>query len=184
MNSDASAAFAVDTEFPNDRVAGSGHAFAPVPVPALVPVATTDRRLEYCLALARDNMSPYLVRRGQEFDDTRWRNLAPRASFYLIVDASISPSTTLGFLSVRDEPDSPTALHVGDIQLERQHRNRGIGWATLMLVENLARNRQLNELTLNVFRDNPAQRLYERFGFRRIDMQFDKYKMRKSLSRQ
>lgn len=184
MNSAASAAFAVDTEFPEDQLTGTSRAFARMPVPALIPVATTDRRLEYCLALARDNMSPYLLRRGQDFDDTRWRNLAPRASFYLVVDALTSPPVTLGFLSVRNEPDCPSALHIGDIQLESQHRNRGIGWATLLLVEELARSRQLNELTLNVFRDNPAQRLYERFGFRRIDMQFDKYKMRKSLPRQ
>ena len=183
MNSDASAVFAVDTEFPIEETAGTNRVSTWVPVPALVPVATTDRRLEYCLALARDNMSPYLMRRGQEFDDTRWRNLAPRASFYLIVDTLASPEVTLGFLSVRSEPDCPTALHVGDIQLESQHRNRGVGWATLRLVEDLAKSRQLTELTLNVFRDNPALRLYERFGFRLIDTQFDKFKMRKSLLR-
>ena len=40
----------------------------------------------------------------------------------------------------------------------------------------MALSRGLNELTLNVFRDNPALRLYERFGFRCIDTQFDKRK--------
>lgn len=147
----------------------------------LTPIATTDRSIEYCLGLARDNMQPYLARRGQEFDETRWRNIAPKASFFLLSDMNLAGHQIIGFLSVRDEPDSPNALHIGDVQLEQQYRNRGAGWATLALVERMARSGGLNELTLNVFRDNPAQRLYERYGFRRIDTQFDKHKMRKAL---
>lgn len=149
----------------------------------LTPITSADRRLEYCLALARDNMQPYLARRGQEFDETRWRNLAPQATFFLLADMNLSGHPTIGFLSVRDEPDSPNALHIGDVQLEPQHRNRGAGWATLLLIERMARSRSLNELTLNVFRDNPALHLYERFGFYCIDTQFDKHKMRKTLAR-
>ena len=149
----------------------------------LMSITTADRRIEYCLALARDNMQPYLTRRGQEFDETRWRNLAPQASFFLINDAELPAQRTVGFLSVRDEPDNPKAIHIGDVQLEAAHRNRGAGWATLMLVEDMARSRGLNELTLNVFRDNPALHLYERFGFRCIDTQFDKHKMRKTFAR-
>ncbi len=147
----------------------------------LTPITTADRRLEYCLALARDNMQPYLSRRGQEFDDTRWRNLAPKASFFLVNTMNLTEREIIGFLSVRDEPENPNALHLGDIQLEQQHRNRGAGWTTLALVESMAQSRGLNELTLNVFRDNPALRLYERFGFRCVDTQFDKHKMRKTL---
>ena len=149
----------------------------------LTPITTADRRIEYCLALARDNMQPYLARRGQEFDETRWRNLAPQASFFLINDANLAVHQTVGFLSVRDEPDSANALHIADVQLEEAQRNRGAGRATLALVESMALSRGLNELTLNVFRDNPALRLYERFGFRCIDTQFDKHKMRKTLAR-
>lgn len=177
MNCDASAATDVDVKRRDGTLPAQAGAVM------LRSISTVDRRLEYCLSLARENMLPYLLRRGQDFDDTRWRNLAPRASFYLIADATTAAQTTLGFLSVRGEPDCPNALHVGDIQLEAQHRNRGIGWATLQHVEYMARSRGQNELTLNVFRDNPAMRLYERFGFRRIDMQFDKYKMRKALPR-
>lgn len=150
---------------------------------SLMPITTADRRIEYCLALARDNMQPYLARRGQEFDDTRWRNLAPQASFFLINNVNLTVQQTIGFLSVRDEPDCRIALHIGDVQIEEQQRSRGAGWATLALVEGMARARGLNELTLNVFRDNPALRLYERFGFRCVDTQFDKHKMRKTLAR-
>ncbi len=155
----------------------------PVAAIALTTITIADRRMEYCLALARDNMQPYLARRGQEFDETRWRNLAPQASFFLINDMNLTVHQTVGFLSVRDEPDSPWTLHIGDVQLEERHRNRGTGWATLALVEVMAQSRGLNELTLNVFRDNPALHLYERFGFRCVETQFEKYKMRKTLAR-
>ncbi len=177
MNCDASDVPVIDALSRGQPVASKASAIV------LTPITSADRRIEYCLALARDNMLPYLVRRGQEFDDTRWRNLAPQASFFLLNDMNLPTHPTIGFLSVRDEPDSPNALHIGDVQLEAQHRNRGAGWATLRLVERMARSRGLNELTLNVFRDNPALHLYERFGFRCIDTQFDKHKMRKTLAR-
>jgi ribosomal protein S18 acetylase RimI-like enzyme len=42
----------------------------------------------------------------------------------------------------------------------------------------------LREVTLNVFRDNPAIRLYERMGFVVVDHGFDKFKMRCALRSQ
>jgi|GEM_PF-390980 len=177
MNCDASDVPVIDAPGRGQPVSSNANAIV------LTPITSADRRLEYCLGLALDNMQPYLARRGQEFDERRWRNLAPQSSFFLLDHMNLSDHQTIGFLSVRDEPDSPNALHIGDIQLEQQHRNRGAGWATLALVEGMARSRGLNELTLNVFRDNPALHLYERFGFRCIDTQFDKHKMRKTLAR-
>ena len=177
MNCDAPDVLATDTNRPHGVVS------RPADMITLTSITTADRRIEYCLALARDNMHPYLARRSQEFDETRWRNLAPQASFFLIHDMNQPVHQTIGFLSVRDEPDSPNALHIGDIQLEEKHRNRGVGWATLVHAKNMAQSLGRNELTLNVFRDNPALRLYERFGFRCIDTQFDKHKMRKTLAR-
>jgi ribosomal protein S18 acetylase RimI-like enzyme len=165
----------VDVERPSFTAAGQAEAIA------LLPIPTHDARLEYCLTLAHNNMNPYLAQRGEEFDDVRWRVESPRAEFFLIRDAGGQAFTTVGFVGVRLEADSPCALHLGDIQIEATHRNRGIGLAVLRLIESMARARGLTELTLNVFRDNPALRLYERFGFRRIDTQLYKYKMRKSL---
>ncbi len=148
---------------------------------ALAPLATTDRRIEYCLRLANSNMSPYLARRGQVFDDAGWRNLAPQARFFLIVE--MPSGAPVGFLSVRDIPEAPEVLHIGDIQIEPAHHRRGIGAAVLRQAERLARSRQRSAMTLNVFRDNPALRLYQRLGYQRIDTDvlMGKYKMRKAL---
>lgn len=146
-----------------------------------MPISVFDPRLEYCLTLAHKNMSPYLERRGEQFNDERWRQLAPHAEFFLVVNNVNPAGEAVGFLSVRHDPDAPPALHVGDLQIETAHQNRGAGSAALQWIEELARERGLSELTLNVFRDNPAIRLYRRFGFQLIDTQFYKYKMRKAL---
>lgn len=150
---------------------------------ALQPISVSDPQLEYCLRLAHQNMNPYLERRGEQFNDVRWCELAPQAEFYLIVDNASSTHENVGFVSVRSDPDCPPALHIGDVQVKATHQNRGAGSAALQWIEDLAHSRCLSELTLNVFRDNPALRLYERFGFQLIDTQFYKYKMRKALQR-
>jgi ribosomal protein S18 acetylase RimI-like enzyme len=147
----------------------------------LEPLAAVFPPLEYCLSLAHKNMSPYLARRGEQFNDERWRENAPHADFFLILDIADGVDQTIGFVSLRNEPDAPDALHVGDVQVESARQNRGAGWAALMQIEALARFRGLSALTLNVFRDNPAISLYQRFGFQAIDTRFYKHKMRKDL---
>ena len=126
-------------------------------------------------------MSPYLERRGEQFSDMRWRELALQAKFYLLVDDATATRDNVGFVSVRRDPDCPHALHIGDVQVATAHQNRGAGSSALRWIQALARSRGLTELTLNVLRDNPALRLYERVGFQLIDTQFYKYKMRKTL---
>ena len=137
-----------------------------------VALATTDRRLEYCIELTASNMAPYLARRGQRFDAVRWRNVAPRCRFHLIVCAlaadAADTSRVAGFISVRDEPTRPAALHIGDIQLEASLRRRGIGTDALTHAARLARSLGRSELTLHVFRENPAFHLYARQGFEHI----------------
>lgn len=149
----------------------------------LRPISVFATQFEYCLRLAHQNMSPYLERRGEQFSDARWREVAPQSEFYLIVDDLDGVHAHVGFVSVRHDPDCPLALHIGDVQVEAAQQNRGVGSAALQWIECLAQSRGQSELTLNVFRDNPALRLYERCGFQLIDTQFYKYKMRKTLRR-
>lgn len=172
-------AFIADTEHvdprPHSLAAGRDGSFS------LRPISVSAPQFEYCLWLAHQNMSPYLARRGEQFSDVRWRELAPQSEFYLVVDDLDVTHAHVGFVSVRHDPHFPLALHIGDVQVEAAQQNRGAGSAVLQCIEYLAQSRGLSELTLNVFRDNPALRLYERCGFQLIDTQFYKYKMRKSL---
>jgi ribosomal protein S18 acetylase RimI-like enzyme len=149
---------------------------------AFISNAHEPAMLAYCLSLAMQNMAVYLQARGRDFDGVGWRETAPRASFFVIHDAADRIQSLIGFLALREEPDCPNAMHIGDIQLEPRAQNRGAGSAALRFSEALARAEGKNEITLNVFRDNPAIGLYERSGFVTIDYGFDKYKMRKALA--
>jgi ribosomal protein S18 acetylase RimI-like enzyme len=144
-------------------------------------VPSTDPAIDYCLMLAMANMGMYLRARGQNFDGSGWRTNAPRARFFLIADSAIQGMAQIGFLAVRQEPDSPNGLHIGDVQIEPRAQNRGAGSAAIAFAESQALSQGRTELTLNVFRDNPAISLYERKGFVTIDRGFDKFKMRKVL---
>ena len=172
-------AFTADTEYaaahPQSPAAGRNASFS------LLKISLPDPQFEYCLRLAHQNMNPYLERRGEQFCDLRWREAASQAEFYLIVDDLDINHTQIGFVSLRHDPNRPLALHIGDVQVEAAQQNRSAGSTALQRIEYLAQSRGLSELTLNVFRDNPALRLYERFGFQLIDTQFYKYKMRKTL---
>jgi ribosomal protein S18 acetylase RimI-like enzyme len=147
---------------------------------ALTPISLDDDTMKYCFALAHENMQPYLTRRNQKFDDARWRSLAPRATFYLIIDTL--NNDTVGFASTRLADNRTDALHIGDVQIESRHQSRGAGSAALKLIETIARDRGMIEITLNVFHENPARVLYERNGFRAVDVSADKWAMRKQLA--
>ena len=63
---------------------------------------------------------------------------------------------------------TPAEIRLMDIALVDSERRQGIG--TLLLRELMAEASATNrELTLHVEPDNPAQRLYERLGFRLIE---------------
>ena len=69
----------------------------------------------------------------------------------------------LGFSTFEARP----LVNVHDLAVLPEHRGRGVGRALLAGVEQRARARGCGKLTLEVQDDNePARRLYERFGFR------------------
>jgi hypothetical protein len=56
---------------------------------------------EYALALARNNMLPYLSKQGQEFDEARWRTIAAVAELFCISDDEEFAGEKVGFLSIK-----------------------------------------------------------------------------------
>lgn len=89
-----------------------------------------------------------------------WRVARPDAERAIVEldDAAI------GRLCVDRRPD---ALHVVDIGLLPEHRGRGVGGRLLGSLLDEARQRGV-PVRLHVTRGNPARRLYERLGFRRV----------------
>jgi ribosomal protein S18 acetylase RimI-like enzyme len=149
---------------------------ANIPDAALRFVPVGEEAWDYCRALAQANMEHYLIKRGQKWNRAGWDEKAPSREFFELYESR----ERVGFVSLWRDNDN-VSVHIGDIQLEPAFRNRGIGARAIARVVAIARSRGLREVTLNVFRDNPAIRLYERVGFTVIDHGFDKLKMRKTL---
>jgi len=59
-------------------------------------------------------------------------------------------------------------LNVHDLAVLAKHRGRGVGRALLAAVERRADALQCCKVTLEVFEANPARRLYEAIGYRRV----------------
>lgn len=91
-----------------------------------------------------------------------WRYFPPQAPGYGFVDQA-TPEVSLAVFP--------------------PHRGRGAGTALLAALEREARAREIAALSLSVQRDNPALRLYRRFGFRPCGRVDDALTMVLELSR-
>lgn len=65
----------------------------------------------------------------------------------------------------RVEIEAPHGIHLVELQVAPEHRNKGCGALLLGEVERHAREQRVQELSLTTAIDNPARHLYERSGF-------------------
>lgn len=67
--------------------------------------------------------------------------------------------------------------HVYTLQIEKRWQGKGIGWQCLSRVEEYARTRCSRGVSLSVFAENPARKLYQRYGFVEMAEQNDIFEM-------
>ena len=138
--------------------------FAPIPFNEDFSLRrATPSDYEFAHTLTRSNMIGYYKRHGLV-----WRSDLFLASWngsenYVIEWAGMA----IGVLRIDQDSD---ALYVHDIHIVSTHRNRGAGTFALESAHDLARRRHRRTLILRVFVDNPAGRLYERLGYRPINV--------------
>jgi ribosomal protein S18 acetylase RimI-like enzyme len=86
----------------------------------------------------------------------------PRPERYTMVYGN---DNLIGFFSIREASDY---LYIHTIQLVASFRSKGYGTTLLQHIENIARTKNLQRIHLSVFKENPAQRLYQRLGYKPI----------------
>jgi len=65
------------------------------------------------------------------------------------------------------------ALHISELHVSAERRNAGIGGVLLTAAERAARQSGAGALSLTTATNNPARRLYERFGFVLVETRTD-----------
>jgi RimJ/RimL family protein N-acetyltransferase len=112
---------------------------------------------------------------GWLISDSRWRSVGEERRYLRAVrkhpDAAVfvaeNESGVVGRLSIARDPH-PASRHVADLGLmvASAARRQGVGWALLEAAASWASRVGVHKLELHVFPHNePAIRLYERFGF-------------------
>jgi len=102
-------------------------------------------------------------------DERRYLKAVRRYAHAAVFVAERADGTLIGRLSVARDAH-PASAHVADIGLmvARDARRQGVGWALLEAAVEWARGAGVRKLELHVFPWNePAIRLYEKFGFER-----------------
>ena len=84
-----------------------------------------------------------------------------------------SGATGIGWIQVSE---SALGFHLHQIHIDQRFRNRGIGTELISKLLAFANEKAL-PVSLNVIRNNPAKRLYERLGFQVIDEDDEKFHM-------
>ena len=128
-------------------------------------------------------MRIYRSTREQELDKTGWNEVEKSGFIRLQFDAQhthyqkhypdceyliiLEKGVPIGRLYIDTRPD---CLHIIDIALLCEHRNRGLGSAIMNAIITDA-ERLGRKVGIYVEERNPAMRLYQRLGFRKIEHQ-------------
>ena len=106
-------------------------------------------------------MAPYYHSLGREWSTELFRDTWPTTINFTLE----STGAIVGFLRLSR---LGSAVRIRDLQIVEGAKRRGIGSAAVEAAEHFAREHGADTIQLSVFESNPAIRLYERFGFRKV----------------
>ena len=123
--------------------------------------AATWDDVEWLEPFYKSIMYPYYVEMNLTWDDTKFREYFDPQSTKIIQADGLD----IGMLKVQERVD---CIYLGDIQLDREYRNKGIGTS---LIESVIRAAIVanKPVRLRVLRGNPAKKLYIRLGFKEVE---------------
>ena len=139
----------------------------------------TDRVQEIC----KENMKDYFVK----YYESGWSDEVNKnyCSNFLNEGGTIYTlrfnSKVIGVIMIKIQGK---CLYISELQLNSNYQGKGYGTECLLFVEKLARDFNCSCIELSVFLQNPAKKLYEKFGFTMIEHKSThQILMRKELSK-
>lgn len=113
---------------------------------------------DWCYELSKGNMKPYVEKYWN-----KWNPKLFTSNFKVervnIVELDKKP---IGFYEIEFRAELGI---IHGIQICESYRNKGIGTKIMAHIEDEFRNKGIKTSRLRVFVDNPAVRLYQRFGY-------------------
>jgi ribosomal protein S18 acetylase RimI-like enzyme len=144
----------------------------------------TDAEYDGWLPQAMDHYTSDIVDAGVSEDAARAKaeldfprllpdGLATEGQWLYVVEEDGAP---VGMLWVAERTDDVGPnLFVYDVQIDAEHRGRGLGKAAMQLAEDEARRRGIPRVTLNVFGGNDvARNLYRSLGYAEVAVYMSK----------
>ncbi len=129
--------------------------------------------LAFCWPIYREAMQP-LTEALMQWNEVAQRRLVEQAVGQAGTSILKSESADVGWLQVEE---TRNAVQLRHLYLMAPMRNRGLGSAFLAWMKERA-DRKRKDLVLDVMTNNPAQRLYERLGFKPLTTAGNKVTMR------
>ncbi len=79
----------------------------------------------------------------------------------------------IGTLIITPDKKEVSSLFINGINIKKQFQRKGYGSNILNFVEEKAKHLGFKKVRLYVFEDNPAFKLYQRFGYKQIEFLFE-----------
>lgn len=133
--------------------------------------------LEFLWSLHKATMKSYVDETwgwNEEFQREYFDNRFEPINIELI----IYENARIGAIEIRDRENE---LFIANFEILPQYQNKGIGSTILKRIINTSGNKQ-KSIKLQVLKVNPANRFYERFGFKTVDKTETHYIMERDVA--
>ena len=121
----------------------------------------TDNDYRFCYSLTKRNMSDYVNRHWGGWNPKIFRDYFSKGNIRIVE----YKNRRIGLYVFEFKKDHS---YINSIQISKRFRKKGLGTAILNLMEKESKERKLSKIRLGIFKENPAIKLYERLGYKKI----------------
>lgn len=120
----------------------------------------TEEDFEFCYTIFKENMKD-LIEKNWGWKEDIFKHNFRIPEIRIIEDKSTNKQ--IGYFQIQYKKD---LTYIKEIQIQTEFQNKGIGTQILKIIEKEANEKKLSKLQLQVFKDNKAKEMYEKFGFK------------------
>ncbi len=121
----------------------------------------TNKDYRFCYNLTKKNMSDYIDRHWGGWNPKMFREYFSKGNINIVEYGN----RRIGLCVFEFKKDHS---YVNSIQISKKFRKKGLGTLLLDMIEKESKGRKLSKIQLGIFKENPAVKLYERLGYKKI----------------